>query len=305
MQQLAVCHGLKGHWSVLMVDLFLVSLLLFWLRSRKLEAVRFNIPSFTYLLPDTASTLEIPECLAHFQRLNDYTLFLLIVPHFSIPSQREILPQRVPIKSVVGHDTAQVRMAGEEDTEQVVCLPLVPIRAIVKPSDGGNRSGLISVRLDTNTGTVPDREEVVDDLEAVVAGRVVNAGDVGDLCELRGGMVLEEGEDGYHAGGRDMDRKLVLPHAKLLNVLRQAGNQVFAVLMEGVRCGEISIGVVDHGSTELAHGRTPAPPRIGQFAAIRPLMSREVGPGCDGGTESHCRGGTARDSLREGLRGDG
>jgi hypothetical protein len=52
---------------------------------------------------------------------------------------------------------------------------------------------------------VADGEHVVDDLEALVAGRVVDSGDVADLCELGGGVVFEEGEDGDDAVRRDVD----------------------------------------------------------------------------------------------------
>ena len=50
-----------------------------------------------------------------------------------------------------------------------------------------------------------DGEQVVDDLETLVAGRVVDGSDVADLGELGGGVVFEEGEDGDDAVGRDVD----------------------------------------------------------------------------------------------------
>jgi hypothetical protein len=56
---------------------------------------------------------------------------------------------------------------------------------------------------------VTDGEHVVDDLEALVAGRVVDGGDVADLCEFGGGVVFEEGEDGDDAVGRDVDLEVL------------------------------------------------------------------------------------------------
>lgn len=50
-----------------------------------------------------------------------------------------------------------------------------------------------------------DGEQVVDDFEALVAGGVVDGGDVADLGELGGGVVFEEGEDGDDAVGGDVD----------------------------------------------------------------------------------------------------
>lgn len=58
---------------------------------------------------------------------------------------------------------------------------------------------------------MPDAEHVVDHLEPLVLGRVVDGGDVGYLGVLGGSVVLEEGEDGDNTGGRDVDGQLVLP----------------------------------------------------------------------------------------------
>lgn len=50
-----------------------------------------------------------------------------------------------------------------------------------------------------------DGEQVVDNLEALVAGRVVDSGDVANLSELGGSVVFEEGEDRNDTVGRDVD----------------------------------------------------------------------------------------------------
>lgn len=50
-----------------------------------------------------------------------------------------------------------------------------------------------------------DGEQVVDNLETLVAGGVVDSGDVADLGELSGGVVFEEREDGKDTVGRDVD----------------------------------------------------------------------------------------------------
>jgi hypothetical protein len=52
---------------------------------------------------------------------------------------------------------------------------------------------------------VADGEQVVDDLEALVAGRVVDGSDVADLSELGCGVVFEERENGEDAIRRDVD----------------------------------------------------------------------------------------------------
>jgi hypothetical protein len=58
---------------------------------------------------------------------------------------------------------------------------------------------------------VADAEHVVDDLEPLVLGGVVDGGNVRDLCVLGRGVVFEKGEDGDDAGGGDADGQFVFP----------------------------------------------------------------------------------------------
>ena len=96
-------------------------------------------------------------------------------------------------------------MSDEKHTEQIIHLALVPVGAVVEAADGGHGGGFVGVGLDADAGVVAHREQVVDDFEAVGAGRVVDGGDVGDLGEFGGGVVFEEGEGGEDAVGRDVD----------------------------------------------------------------------------------------------------
>ena len=122
------------------------------------------------------------------------------------------------VETVVGHDAPQVRVADEEDTEQIVDLTLVPVGAIVEIAEGGHRSGLVGIGLDPQARVVADGEHVVDNLEALVLGGVVDGGDVGDLGVFGGRVVLEEGEDGNDAGRGNVDGELVLPDGEPCNV---------------------------------------------------------------------------------------
>jgi hypothetical protein len=80
-------------------------------------------------------------------------------------------------------------VAGEEDTKEIVDLTLVPVGTIKQASDTWDGRSLIGVGLDTDSGVVADRKELVDDLEAVLAGREIGSSDGGDLGELGGGVV--------------------------------------------------------------------------------------------------------------------
>ena len=166
---------------------------------------RLAVVTWTDLLPCRTSTLEVPEGLCQLKRLDHNALLLFVVSDFGVAGQGEVLSQWVAVEAVVGHDAPQIGVVDEEDTEHVVNLTLVPVGTVVKACDGGYGRGLVGVGLDADARVVADGEHVVDDLETLVAGRVVDSGDVADLCELGGGVVFEEGEDGDNTVGRDID----------------------------------------------------------------------------------------------------
>lgn len=93
------------------------------------------------------------------------------------------------LETVVGHDAAQIGVAHKEDTHQVVDLALVPIGALVQADYRGYGRGFVGVGLDADAGVVAHAEEVIDDLEALVASGEVDGCDVADLGELGGGVV--------------------------------------------------------------------------------------------------------------------
>ena len=121
------------------------------------------------------------------------------------------------VKAVIGHDATQIWVVCEEDTEEIVYLPLVPIRTVIEACDRWYGCGLVCVCLDPDSSVVADGEHVVDDLEALVACWVVDRGDVGDHSEFGGRVVFEEGKGRDDAGRRDVYRELVFPHREPAN----------------------------------------------------------------------------------------
>src|SRR5579863_1281404 len=59
-------------------------------------------------------------------RLVDDALLLLVVTHLHVAGQREVLAERMADEAIVGEDAAQVRIAIEQDAEEVEGLPLEP-----------------------------------------------------------------------------------------------------------------------------------------------------------------------------------
>lgn len=72
-------------------------------------------------------------------------------------------------------------MSGEEDTIKIVDFTLVPVGSIKEGGDAWNRGCLVCIRLDSDARVVAHREQVVDDLEALVASGIIGRSDGADL----------------------------------------------------------------------------------------------------------------------------
>lgn len=69
-------------------------------------------------------------------------------------------------------------MTNEEDSEEVIDLTLVPVRAVIETAETGNGGSLVGVGLNANAGVVAYGKEVVDDFETLIAGREVDGGNI-------------------------------------------------------------------------------------------------------------------------------
>lgn len=216
--------------------------------------LRLLIPTRTNRLPGRSTTFEVPESLGKLEGLNDNSLLLLVVPKLSVSGQGEVLAQRVAIETIIRHDAAQIRVSGEEDTEHVVNLTLVPQGSFVQTSETGHRAGLIGVGLYADTRVVSDAKKVVNDLEALVSGWIIDRGDIRDRRKFGRGVVFEEAHRWDDAGGRNVDAQLVLPDSELLDIFGQAGHDVLAVLVQTLSHMLVLVGWVDDRSAKRARG---------------------------------------------------
>ena len=82
------------------------------------------------------------------------------------------------VETIVGHDSPQIGVSNEEDTEQIVDLSFVPVGAVVEIAQTGYWGSLIRVRLDPQARVVTDAEHVIDDLKTLVLGGVVDGCDI-------------------------------------------------------------------------------------------------------------------------------
>lgn len=283
-------HNLCTHSLQSCLFLSLLRLLLrFW--GRQLEALRLSVDARADLLPCTRAALEVSEGLRHLKRLCDNSLLLLVVPHFRVARQWEILAQRVALETVVGHDTSQIWVANKEDTHQVVSFSLVPVGTLVQRCYGWYGGSLVGIGFDTDARIVAYAEEVVDNLKPLVARGEIDGCDVTDLSELGGSVIcsqckvrhqlhgteatciqvgcskdcfrtFQKGKYGDDSRGRDVDGQFILPHRELLYVLGQAAHQPRAISVEVVGLGLVLVGGVDDRGLQCAKLLSLQCPRV-------------------------------------------
>src|SRR6201999_1858245 len=111
--------------------------------------------------------------------------------------------QRVTVETVVCQDAPQIRMAIEHHAKQIVDLALVPIGARIDRGSAHDRGILVSLDLDPDPPVQLRREQMVDDVEALLALRIVDPRNIDDRNELSRWIIAEELERLNDARGLD------------------------------------------------------------------------------------------------------
>lgn len=119
-----------------------------------------------------------------------------------------------------------------------MCNPHAPVRASEDRDSTRDRIRLARIRLDPKPARELDAQQVIHNLEPLLALGEVDRRDAHDALELALRVVAQEREDGAHARRADVQRELVLEHRELLDVLREALEEVRAVRVQrlGRRC---------------------------------------------------------------------
>lgn len=120
-------------------------------------------------------------------------------------------------------------------------------------------------------------QQIVDHLESITAGRIVDCGDVGDHGVFGCGMVFEERDDRDDPRRWDVYRELVFPDRELLNVFGEGGDEVLAILMEGCSFLGVFVCGIDYGGVKLATGFAfISAAYLGRFQPRRHTRSRSM-----------------------------
>src|SRR5258707_480608 len=141
-----------------------------------------------------AQEVEAAEFLGELHRLVDDALLHVVPAQLDEAGQREILAQRMALEAVVGEDAAQVGMVGEPHAVEVVSLALEPAGGIEQPRRRRHRRRFVGRDLDANPLVVLEAEQIVYDVEALLALRPVDTADIDELLEQAPWIVAQEDE---------------------------------------------------------------------------------------------------------------
>src|SRR5690606_2800980 len=161
--------------------------------------------------------VEVAELLTQLHRLVGDALQLVVVTNFNETGEREVLAQRIAFETVVGQDAAQVRMAGKQDAVHVVGFALEPFGADENRNSGRHQRVLVSLNLDADALVLARRHELVDDIEALGALRIVDARNIRQVDELALHIVAQEGQNADDAGNWNRQGQLAIGKLRLFD----------------------------------------------------------------------------------------
>src|SRR5256886_13369731 len=139
--------------------------------------------------------IEVAKFLVETDGFVKHPLLLIVVAHLDEAGKREILAQRVALKTVVGQQPPHVRMTDEDHPIKIVGLALEPVGPWKHLDDRWDLSRLIGFRAEADAGVQRRRQQVIDDVEALLALGIVHRGHIDEADEAATGIVAQETHD--------------------------------------------------------------------------------------------------------------
>src|SRR3569833_854397 len=131
-------------------------------------------------------------------RLVYHTPFVRIITHFHFANERKIFAEGMADETIIGEEAAQIRLAVEQDTEEVEGLALVPVGAIPDRHHGIHARRLgIQQYFHAQALVVADRQEVIHlgetraGIRALAVTQIIDAAEVHHLIEGKGRLVAQ------------------------------------------------------------------------------------------------------------------
>ena len=212
-------------------------------RSPRLPTADCPLPNPRFFIPGQhvvrafpgRQKIEVAEFLLQSYGLIDDALLLLVVADLDEARQGEVLAQGVTLEAVIGEDAAQVRVAGEQDPVEVVGLALEPVGGREHVDHGGHRRHLVGLDLDADARVPARRQEVVDDVEPLLAAGIVDPAEIDEADELAAAVVAQKRQHARDRLGRHHDRQLAIGDLPGRDRRSERGGDVIAESGELIR----------------------------------------------------------------------
>src|ERR1700728_4831256 len=138
-----------------------------------------------------AQEIEPAEFLIESHGLVTHPLFSVVVADLDKTGHRKVLAQRVAFEAVIGQNAPQVRMAIKQHAEQVINLALVPVRPRIDSRRTRDRRVFVGRDLDPDPPVQPRRQQMIDDIEPLLALRIIGPRNIDDRNEFSGKVLAE------------------------------------------------------------------------------------------------------------------
>src|SRR5262245_9980896 len=168
------------------------------------------------------------------------------------------------LETIVGQQPAHVRMPGKEHAIEIVSFTLEPVRAGKYVDERRNRSRLIDFRLHADAQVLLRRQEMIHNVEAALAARPIDRGDVDKAPKLASLVVAQKRDDLHDVVADRGDRQLAVCNAiPRERACKRAGDGLAEFVEPIIHCGT-SISARScrcGGSSSAATTRRRAVPR--------------------------------------------
>ena len=215
-----------------------------------------------------AHKVKLAQILRQFHRRIDDTLLVFRIMQFLIAGQREILAERMPLKTIIGEDTPQIRVARKDHAEHVVNLTLQPARHRPQRGDGGHRRILGGRTFHHDPAVFGEAEQHIDHLEPFGTRRIIGAGNLDQLLILM--RVTQLAQRVLNTIPADGKNNLTIALMRGHDQITQRSAERFHQPLRGyeLRCGMKNSHISPHGQRSMVPVR-----RILRCNCITPYSS--------------------------------
>src|SRR5262245_20695030 len=138
------------------------------------------------------------------------------------------------LKAVIGEEPPQIGVARKQNAVEVVGFALEPIRSGEQADDARHGRARIGLGADANAMVQPRAQEMIDDLETLLALGIVHPANVDEAAEAAAWVVAQDLNNLGNVVARDGERELAEFKLGALEFCSEAVAEIGGELVKGV-----------------------------------------------------------------------